>query len=266
MITLQHTLISYLYYYTKPKKTFFEDIPYILLPDAIRYYTKNRQSSHFEIAKNQEISWLRYPLDLKDEQLIKGVRGHKDVMQHIVDEKYIPKCVIGEETILASFENTNQHLPTNYFNGVRYHLIQDRVFDKFIRNIFDCSKMYEDIFNYKGKTYNGVEFRKLINNIEQQGVLVLSKYMWERYNITTNQEWFDVNIYPQLKKIYSEKMAENTYKYMKIDKDINNRITNHDFDNVNYIVPYDVLDYMYKQTIIAMYIEGENYNDDTTTN
>lgn len=246
MITLQHTLVTLKYLHNNVEE-FKKLLPYVLLPDAIRYHLKNRQCSHFEIAKNQEISWLKFPKDIKN-------FDPDELEKHLVDEQYIPKCVIGEETILSSYEYHNKDLPTDYYNGVRLHLIQDRVFDTFIRLIFDCSKKYDDIFMYKKQQYNGKEFRDLIAKMEQQGVYLLAKQLYEIYGITTNQEWFDINIYPVLKEAYSEEMCENTYKYMKIDDDINTLITNHQFDSMNYIVLEDILEYMYKIVLINSFI------------
>ena len=47
MITLQHSLAT-LFAYRGDVKAFEKEIPYVLVPDAIRRYCGPRQYSHFE--------------------------------------------------------------------------------------------------------------------------------------------------------------------------------------------------------------------------
>ena len=42
-------------------------------------------------------------------------------------------------------------MPFRYFYGVKKHLTQDHIFDEFIREKIDCSRMYEDKFVFEGK-------------------------------------------------------------------------------------------------------------------
>ena len=248
MITLQHTLVSYIAA-KGDEERFKKELPYVLLPDAIRMYTRDRQYSHFEQGKNGDVSWMSFPLNVRhmDQQTIAETDKHK------VDAEFIPKCCIGEETILSAFEEHNKHLPDPYFNGVASHLIQDRVFDAFVRSKFDCTDQYEDRFRHNGTEYDGPGFRKLIADTEQQGYYTLAKYMYDKYGITANQEWIDSVVVPSLQESYPPDMAENTHKYMKIDPEINELITKHDFSKVeDFIIPQEEMEEMYQEAYSAI--------------
>lgn len=245
MITIQHTLVSLLYFNGDIEKlqTY---IPYILIPDAIRMFTKRRQYSHFERGLNHDVSWLKYPLFLKH-------ISENQLEKYLVDEIAIPNCCIGEETILETFEQHNQHLPSKYHDGVALHLCQDRVFDTFVRTVFDCEEKYDDIFIVNGDTIDGNQFRNVINKMEQQGVYVLAKIIYDKYHIKTNQKWFDTYIYPILQDMYSADMTENTYKYMCIDSQIDTWISNCDFTHMDkdFVISQARLEDMYHNVQIT---------------
>jgi hypothetical protein len=59
--------------------------------------------------------------------------------------------VLGEQTQVDCFEKHNSHLPAVYYVGVKKHLLQDRIFDKFVREKFDCKKIivHSDFKNLK---------------------------------------------------------------------------------------------------------------------
>lgn len=227
MITLQHSLVT-LFGYLGHEDTFEKEAPYVLFPDAIRRYCGPRQYSHFEEKfDGSDISWVKFPSDIKS---IDKEKMSKQPM-HMVDE--VKPCVIGEKTHVETFEEHNEHLSPEMYAGIKKHLIQDTMFDEFIREKIDCSRKYEDIFVFNDKEYNGQEIRKLIADIENQGVYVLAWMLNRSYGITTNQEWFDKHVKEQLDKVYPEDLAEGTYKYMKIPDVINERITNGDWSHLD---------------------------------
>ena len=228
MITLQHTLSTLLH----DKSTFHKVLPYALLPDAIRMFTGERQYSHFEKSfDDTDVSYMEYPLDIKN--LTKediAVDKSDRTMYHLVSN--IKPCCIGEDTDISAFYQHNMHLPETYHKGVELHLKQDICFDKFIRDTIDCSHKYEHEFKFHNKTYGDKEIRSIISDIEQYGVYVLAKDVYDKYNIVANQQWLDENVKPSLDKYYSSEMSENTYKYMKIRPDINEYITNKDWTHM----------------------------------
>ena len=113
MKTLQHTAIYFWALWAKHGKLlgvpatyreFHEELPFVLLPDAIRGYIGPRQASHFEMRPDGTAnSWMVFP----NEQVLKDLS--KETSAELVKysvEPNIPKCVIGEMSCLRSFEKT----------------------------------------------------------------------------------------------------------------------------------------------------------------
>lgn len=252
MNTLQHILV--LLWQTleqqntqeKAIQVFREELPYVLLPDAIRMYGIPRQCCHFEKASfGNDVSWIEFPENIKDinrESIL-------DLKKYL-SENILP-CHIGEQTRIEMFIEHNQHLPQPNFRGILKHLIQDVEFDRFIREVIDCSQKYNNTYTYKGKSYNGEEIRNVISDIQAYGVFVLMQILYKQYSIIINQEWIDSTVKSVLYECYPQDMAENTCNYMKIDSKIN--IFNPD---CNFIQKesdlYKSMSDMYKRTITEM--------------
>ena len=247
MITLQHTLVTLLGLRGNEREL-DEEIQYVLLPDAIRRYCGPRQYSHFEKSYDgKDTSWLAYPRDLKT--LTK--EDVEKLPKHIVSE--VKPCVLGETTSIESFEEHNTHLNYRYFAGVKKHLTQDYIFDRFIREKIDCSRMYEDKFVFEGQEYDGKGVRGLIADIENQGLYILAYMAEKSYGIKANQAWFDKHVKERLDEEYSEDLADGTYKYMKIPEVINERITNGDWSHLNDgPIPYEEYLKLYEEVIKEM--------------
>ena len=227
MITLQHTLVTLLGLRGNERKL-DEEVQYVLLPDAIRRYCGPRQYSHFEKSHDgKDISWMKYPVNLKTLSKEEVERLPK----HIVSE--IKSCVLGETTSIESFEEHNTHLSPLYFAGAKKHLTQDFIFDRFIREKIDCSKMYEDKFEFNGQSLDGKGVRGVIADIENHGMYVLAYMVNKAYGITANQEWFDKHVKARLDEEYSQDLSDGTYRFMKIPDVINERITNGDWSHLN---------------------------------
>jgi len=244
MITIQHTLMGLL----TISRSFRKQLPYLLLPDAIRMYTGARQYSHFEKSEDGDLcSYIMYPISLE------GL--NKAYMQelYLLDSGYlvpgIRPCCMGEETSIETFVDTNAHLPIWYFKGVFNHLVQDVTFDEFIRKHIDCTRMYEDVFVFKNEQMNGKKVRELIAAIEQQGYYYLASIAYDKYKVIANQDWFDSSIKPILFEEYPQELAENTYNYMKINETINEKITNIDFDHIDGPLSKSDYDELYRNVI-----------------
>ena len=258
MITIQHSLAT-LIHCQGDMEQFKKEIAYALLPDGIRAITGARQTSHFEKSSDgQETSYMKYPLDLKN--------FNKEVFNDT--ETYlssnITPCCIGEETDINKFEETNTHLPVDYYNGVLMHLIQDHKFDEFVRQVFDCSDKYNDTFKFNGEEIDGKQLRSKIADLEMQGFYVLAQKVFNKYNIVANQDWFDKNVKSVLDEIYPSELAESTYKYMKIDEKINELITNIDFSQkYDFIVAPKLFSELYEEMIVEM--DKADYRTDLDT-
>ena len=137
--------------------------------------------------------------------------------------------MIGETTHDEKFEGTNGHLPETYYKGVKKHLVQDYIFDDFVRQVIDCSDKYNGNFSFNGEELDGNGVRKLIGDLEMEGFEMLAFMAYKELGITTNQEWFDKNVKAPLDETYPQELADSTYNYMKIPEEINKRITDHDF-------------------------------------
>lgn len=198
--------------------------------DAIRVFSKNRCISHFE--KNYDrtdVSYWHLPEDYK--VLTEGyIKEHINDWAHVA--KDIKECEVGETTDLNTFELTNQHLPVPMFNCTKVHLIQDFVFDQFIRKYIDVSDRLEDIYYYDGIKYDGKGIRKIITDIENWCIYIMAYIIYKHAGIIVNQEWFDENIKRILYRDYTSEMAETTYGFMKIDEEINRLITDKDWSKL----------------------------------
>lgn len=275
MITLQHSLVT-LFGLRGNEEEFEKQVPYILIPDAIRRYCGPRPYSHFEETPDgKDISYMHFPINLKT--LTKENVGNERM--HLANG-YKP-CVLGEKTHIEKFEQTNGDLPPTYYAGVKKHLTQDVIFDDFVREDIglDCSRRFESMYSPEettGKnvgvftfsrrvkdpdgqirtveeTLDGNGVRKLIADIETQGLYILAYMLHKSYGITANQEWFDKHVKKILDEKYSQDLADGTYQYMKIPEEVNRRITEHDWKHLNEgIIPYDVYMQMYKKVTEEM--------------
>lgn len=232
MITLQHTL-STLEACNGDVEKLKKVISSVLLPDAIRKYSKYRQTSHFEQnATGDKYSYMKFPTDTKN--LTAETIGN---VESVLQEDAAQGCM-GEVTSIEVFENTNGHLPVDMYYGVRAHLNQDVVFDKWIRqelNLVDYDAP-EEVQRFQIEAMreisgdNAKALRGRIADIEAQGFELLAKRVYDSYGITCNQEWFDSVVRDTLKENYSQDLADGTYGYMAISKEMNDRITSHEFE------------------------------------
>lgn len=223
MITLQHSLLT-LIHYDGNINDFKTEIPYVLLPDSVRSYGIPRQCSHFEQSKDgKDCSWMIFPEEIKNINL--------EIAQKTVCNlvKNIQPCCMGETTNIKLFEKHNSHLCKESFIGIKHHLVQDIEFDKFIRKQIDCSDMYKDIFIYQNRQINGKAVRKIIAEIESDGLYLLAKQVYEKYKITADQKWFDENVKLVLDNAYPQDLSDKTYQYMRIDPVTNEMIKQHEF-------------------------------------
>ena len=221
MITLQHALVTLLAFDGNIEK-FEKQIPYILFPDAIRKYTGNRSCSHFEQdIDGKDVSWIKFPTEIKELDKIKTKKLEK------YKSKNLSKGVLCGKNDIEMFEKTNLHLNKNQFYGIKKHLIQDDIFDDFIREQIDTTGKEKGLFKFKQQELTGKEVRDLILDIENYGVYLLASIIYIKYGITTDQKWFDTHVRDVLKEEYPEELAESTYAYMKIPKKYNKLIVEH---------------------------------------
>jgi hypothetical protein len=224
MNTIQHSLITLLE--LRDLEQFQEVIPYVLLPDAIRCYTKERKWSHFEMEPTTgEANIFQYPENLKDYDNI-------NMKEHVLNDVQFRPAVIGENSSMEAFQDNNQHLPDLMYIGIKEHLRQDISFDKWVREEYDCSRKYEDKFIVNGKEVDGKDFRKVIADMEMDAVACLAYITKQELGITITNDWLRENVFEALEHVYPETMKENTCKYMIIPEDIEKQIVADEWDKL----------------------------------
>lgn len=238
----------------KTMESFRNQIPWILLPAAIRMYVGSRQPSHFEdLPDGTDTAWMKFPTG--DELAVYKKDALQEGVNFYVSPK-APKCVIGEQTNVDEFDIRNYAHP--WYHQLRTHLIQDCILDAVLRNdLVDVQDRFEDKFvvrHNRSIVLNGTELCQQIALFEQIGFLHLAGKVAKKCGIILNQQWFEENVHKVLlESDYPKELAENTYKFMKIPDEINQRICDLNFEftdeNKNQIVITDnlerILDEMY---------------------
>lgn len=255
MLSMQHAMLSVLINYNEnTNKIDTKHLAASVYPDAIRAYSGRREYSHFEESSDgKDVSYWSFPADMKHVT-------QEEVEERLQKTGHLSSCIraaaIGEETRLEVFETYNQHLPEEIYVGVKDHLIQDRVFDAFIREQIDCSGKYEDLFVVDGQVYDGKQIRSYIGEIEQYGIYYLAYELYETMGITADQEWFDMQVQSALQKEYSPELAEKIYRFMKLSPEIDGYIKTHDWTHLQ-DGPVKQRDYeeMYRKVLFCMLSE-----------
>lgn len=229
MLSMQHILCTILA--SKGDNTYLDKhASAVVFPDAIRKYTGPREYTHFESGMNGDVSYWKFPTDMKH-LTPESVQNSLSTNGHLATKK--GPCVLGEDTHIETFEQTNRHLPPDMYDSILLHLHQDTAFDAFIREEIDCSKKYQDTFSYQDKTMNGKEVRTLIADMEQQGIYALAHQIYQTTGIVCDQKWFEKEIKPRLERDYPADLAESTYQYMKIREPEQTWIKNKDWSHLN---------------------------------
>lgn len=222
-----HIVISMLAYYQR-KSNLDEApmlIPYLILPDAIRCFSfgtkedipNTRVITHFEkhpITGNASGMKFPTPKELKkvdDEFCKKSIQAL---------ELNYNQVAIGDKTSLEAFWDCNYSMPKKEYTLILSHLIQDSIYDDYIRKSIDCTNgRTKQEFYFNGTTYDPTAVRKLIGEIEEQEFQYLCKMFKEQTGIEVTAQWFEKEIKPIIFEAYPEKMAETTWKYIKFQEE-----------------------------------------------
>lgn len=266
MITLQHSALYLLALAAKRKehylKEFAEEVPFVLLPDAIRGYITPRQAGHFEMTPDQtSYSWMKYPSKETIATLTKENAVSK-IQHYVVPDS--PKCIIGERTNIREFDIMNwDH---KHYHSLRIHMLQDSVMDSILRDkmVDDAGRLSNEfIIRYNGASIDAPTVRDQITLFEYLGFIRLVGAIYNCTGMLLNQGWFERNVLSAMQDVYPEDLVNNTYKYMKIPPDINARISNRNFslteeEKASIIVtdnPERLMDEMYSEAYLKTYYE-----------
>ena len=242
MNTLSHTAIDFLDAYETTKEVtgvsnplicmnrFQEDLPFELFSDAVRAYVGPRQISHFEILPDGSgCSWMKMPTKVKMKELSKATIA-EDLEFHLA-EGY-PKCVIGEATQLEVFDLHNLRNPMYW--QYRKHLVQDITLDEILReDIIDASDRFNDRFVVRHNpsiVIDGAELRRQVADFERISFIVYAGIVYYRTGVLMNREWLKRNVHSALSAAYPQDLADNTFKYMALSDETEERINNLQFD------------------------------------
>lgn len=261
MLLMQNILCDV---YSFEKESDRVNVAALVYPDAVRAYGIQREVTHFEQNSQGEPSYWSYPTDMIMYSDSYMISNHMDVFGKLVDN-YVD-CAVGESTVLGAFYEHNQHLPKMMYDAIERHLKQDIIFDDWLRKYIDCYVKYLDDYNVSIRgsisTVNGEEVRKIINEIEQQGIYVLAYEIFKKTGVVTNKKWFDENVYPVLRKEYTEGLCNHTYSQMIMNDRIDDLITKKDWsriDKVVYGITYS--DYKSLYNDIRAYVHGFGYEN-----
>lgn len=265
MITLQHSALYLMALADKRKanylQEFYEEVPYVLFPDAIRAYIGPRQAGHFEMTSDgKNNSWMKFPCETTIQSLTKD--NAAGMIQYFVADQ--PKCVIGERTNIKEFDTVNWG--HRHYHSLRIHMLQDCVMDALLRDeMVDVTGRFEDKFvvRHSGAVIDGATLRQQITLFETLGFLKLVGTIYCNTGRILNQGWFERNVRSALRDLYPEELAENTYKFMKISPEMNNRISNRKFgltdqEKASIIItdrPERLMDEMYSEAYLKTYYE-----------
>ena len=286
MITKQHTITTAIAHNRALKKMGFshneakaktEDfikrkIHLFLYPDAIRYLVGPRQAGHFEtVPDGSDTSYMIYPPKEMIPLLTReNVEGN---IEYYVSPKCVKKCIgsdkavaIGEHTQLDVFSAYNSG--SEYYHELKTHLQQDICLDTVFRErLVDNERMYEDIYINRatGEEIDGKEARGEAFRFEEVGFISLAGMCYHETGILPTREWFDEHVKSTLEENYCPEMAANTYKYMGISEEVNERFKNKEFalteEEIASVKTADcleeILTQLYEEAIAATMVEIE---------
>ena len=236
MISIQHAALFFWALcskrngcYAQVELEFQKEVPFVVLPDGIRAYSGPRPISHFESTPDgSDVSYMVFP----SEEVLKNLskESFKDEVKFHHAAGYLP-CVIGEKTIIREFDHYN--IGHKHYHALRVHMFQDAILDEVLREeIIDASLRFQDIFTVRHDTsikIDGKELRRQVAEFERIGFIMLAGIVYERTGTVLNNEWFKRVVEPALYEAYPADLAENTFKYMKLDDETDARITNLQF-------------------------------------
>jgi len=222
MLTMNHTAVCFL----KALRAFKEEtqnrnlavkkaeeyidknVALLLLPDAIRMYGPRQQFHFTEHFVTQDVSTVKF--NTTPDKL----KGIKDAFEADLKAD-IPKCVIDERSHPEVFAEVN---PTWVETAYSTHLIQDCVWDKWIREMVCVVERFDDKFSYyrNGRQVDGATFRQELGPLDNVFFQEIAKKIYAEFGVILNEDWFEEHVYANLLKEYDKELAENTWKYIKL--------------------------------------------------
>ncbi len=221
----------------------------VTTPDSIRCWLPERAVTHFTInPQTGDVSGMKFPdFDVKlwTETIVQMVWAQSGYYAGKPGE-----ACIDEATIPNAFWIFNEHNEQN--NLFFMHLIQDRLYDSFIRSVIDCSRRYEDIYVFNDKEYSGADLRGkgmarwngdgLLNQLDSQFFVRLAKVYWKKTSELADASWIQRVMKTAIFEAYSKELAEKTCDFISIDPLAHKIISEGRFDEEIWSVPNSLVD------------------------
>lgn len=218
----------------------------VTTPDSVRCWSGPRQYTHFTINPDtEEVSWIEFPT-------LPIIEWTKELIDK--SKKYNAgkpgEAAVDEATDLETFWKHNKKTPQNQLFYI--HLIQDSIYDTYLRSYVDVSKRYKDRYFFNGEEYSGNEFRQsgqerwngesLVNRFDTQVFIALAKRLYETQGIIANRAWFEQEVFPIFREVYSKELAEKTIRFITMTDAANETISAKKFAYESGPVPADQVD------------------------
>lgn len=250
MNVLQHTLLTKMVFHGD-ESTFHKIIPYVILPEAIVYYTEMPQMSHFEKNMNDDkCSSIEYPSDIFTLSSDNPYKNKAAKMCHL-ETGYNPYAIGGDIDITA-FDECTSHLDSLYRKGLKMHLRHDIVYRQFLREHIDCERERLGVFQFDNNIMGNLSLQSMVDEISEWGAYVLA-FMVERLepdSPAVDKDWFEDNVISKCFSTYPYMMADYVRKTAVVSKDIDDYITNKDWSHFDDMpIPFDKYERMYQKLL-----------------
>ena len=250
MNVLQHTLLTKMAFHGD-ESTFHKIIPYVILPEAIVYYTEMPQLSHFEKNMNDDkCSRMEYPMDIFTLSINNPYRNKSTEICYL-ETDYNPYAIGGDIDIIA-FDECTSHLNALYRKGLKMHLRHDIVYRQFLRENINCEREKFGVFQFNNDIMGNLSLQNMIDVISEWGIYVLA-FMVEKLepdSPAVDNNWFENNVISRCFSAYPYLMADYVRKTISISKDIDTYVTNKDWSHFDDMpISFDKYEKMYQKIL-----------------
>ena len=238
MKTIYHAMITFMA--AKGKMT-ERELAAVCFPDAVRAYTGCRQLSHFEEGLTGT-SWMTFPMFMWDKYIPTEGVGCHDAGALNIDG------ALGGKTDLQSFKAHNQNLPFWMYRNIEIHLVQDMIFDEFIRDHFGESEKAADKYysRWYDKYLTAKELRQQLSEFEDELYPLIQDTAKKMLNKRLPFDDFKEKLADAFDRNYPDELRGRTLSYMTMDNEIKKKT-----DDLKYERKEDLV-FCYRYQAVAM--------------
>lgn len=228
------------YYYFQPQTA-----AVVTTNDSMRCWSKAREYSHFTVnPQTGAVSWCMFPLmPIKE--------WTKEIVEKMPKISYGKpgSAIVDEATIPEEMWKHNERTPQNEL--LFLHLVQDCVYDRFVRSVIDTSRRYEDVYVFDGQELSGAQVRGqglerwtkgILSELDDQFFVRLSKRFFQYTGVRTDKDWIQNVMCRAIHEAYSDELAEATVKFVSLSDKANELIAEGRFDDECWPVSNSIVD------------------------